>query len=268
MQTQGKFSLLTIAEFQQWLLRANIKRTITHIQNHHTWSPSYRNFNGINHFEKLRLMESAHIQRGFTEIGQHITTFPDGTIGLCRSMEKDPACIKYANRGGICIENLGNFDKGADQMTEIHRQTIIKVNAWLCYKFELTPTLQHIVYHHWFKQSNGERDGGTADVHNTDHKTCPGTAFFGGNTEQDCSSHFLPLVLNELTSIGVSINAQLNKTGIVHASILNVRSGPGITYPIVAKLKENETVSVVESNGEWDRIGANQWVKADYIVLA
>ncbi len=264
MQTQGKFILMTIAEFQQFVRKQNVQRKITHIQNHHTWSPSYRNFDGTNHFQKLTGMEASHIQRGFAEIGQHITTFPDGMVAMCRSLEKDPACIKFANGGGVCIENLGNFDTNQDEMTEIHRRTIIRVNALLCNKFELVPNLQKIVYHHWFKLSTGERDGGVGD----DHKTCPGTAFFGGNKEADCEANFLPLVRTELVAIGNQVNEEFTqKTGIVNATILNVRTGPGATFPIVGKLKENEKVMVLESNGNWDRIGDNQWVKADFIAF-
>ncbi|HPH83977.1 MAG TPA: N-acetylmuramoyl-L-alanine amidase [Ferruginibacter sp.] len=266
METQGKFILMNVDEFQQFMTGTTVNRQITHVQNHHTWSPAYRNFNGANHFEKLRGMESSHIQRGFTEIGQHITTFPDGTVALCRSLEKNPACIYLANSGGICIENLGNFDLGKDSMTANQRDAIIRVNAILCFKFALTPSVQTIVYHHWFRMSNGFRDGGKAD---NDHKTCPGTAFFGGNTEADFSSNLLPLIRTEiarLTSVpnqpvpGVTI-------GVVHTPILNVRTGPGKTFPVIGKIKEHETVSILESNGEWDRIGQGRWVHSDYIAV-
>jgi hypothetical protein len=267
MQSNGKFILMTIAEFHNWLLAKQVRRTVTRIQNHHTWSPSYRNFNGTNHFEKLAGMEASHIQRGFSGIAQHFTTFPDGIIGVCRDIEREPAGIKFANSGGICIEHLGNFDEGGDQMTEVHRRTIIKTNALLCYKFELTPTLEHIVYHHWFKLSTGERDGGEGDPQYKDHKTCPGTAFFGGNTEEDCTKNFLPLVLDELKLIGRNLNAQLDKKGVVHASILNVRSGPSTTYPVIGKLREDELVTIVSSNGQWDQLNGGGWVNADFIVL-
>src|SRR5687767_15279852 len=101
MQTKGKFILMSVAEFQTFLLSRNIKRKIRIIQNHHTLIPSYRNFDGMNHFEKLRSMEEAHLKRKFSEIAQNITTFPDGTIAICRNLEKDPAGIKGANTGGI-----------------------------------------------------------------------------------------------------------------------------------------------------------------------
>jgi len=266
MQTQGKFILMNIDEFQQFLHTTIVTRKITHIQNHHTLIPSYRNFNGSNHFEKMKAMEADHIARGFGGIAQHITTFHDGTICLGRNMESKPTCIHLANTGGICIENFGNFDIGHDNMTNEQNKTIIKVNALLCSKFNLTPNTQTIVYHHWFRMSNGFRDGGKND---DDHKTCPGTAFFGGNTENDFTNNLLPLIIQEMAPLNVPANQPLPaiQIGVVQALILNVRTGPGTTFPVISKLKENDSVSILESNGEWDRIGTNQWVNSNYVAL-
>ena len=266
METRGKFILMSIPEFHQFLVNTVISRRVSFLQNHHTWSPSYRNFNGANHFEKLTGMEQSHLERGFAEIAQHITTFPDGTLALCRNMEKIPAGIQGVNTGGICMEHLGNFDMGKDAMTQEQKHTIIKANALLCFKFGLTPSLRSIVYHHWFKLVSGVRDGGKAD---NEHKTCPGTNFFGGNKETDCTANFLPLVSAELATIGQTNNnlPQNVQTGIVNALVLNVRTGPGKQFAVVDKLKEDTVVTVLETNGEWDRIGQSKWVNADFIVL-
>jgi hypothetical protein len=266
METQGKFILMNIAEFQQFLVGFVVARKIIHVQNHHTFSPSYRNFNGANHFDKMKGMEASHIQRGFGEIAQHLTTFPDGKICLGRNFEKTPTCIHLKNTGGICIENLGDFDAGHDQMTAEQRDTIIKVNALLCFKFNLTPGAQSIVYHHWFRMSNGFRDGGKND---DDHKTCPGTAFFGGNMETDFTNNLLPLIVQELTNLTTNAGTGMPaiKIGVVNTPVLNVRSGPGKSFQVIDKLKENQTVSIIETNGEWDRIGLNRWANANFIAL-
>jgi hypothetical protein len=102
--------------------------------------PSYRDFDGNNHFERLAAMESAHLQRGFNEIAQNFTTFPDGAVASCRSLDTTPAGVKGANTNGICIENLGNFDEGHDAMTNPQRDCIIRVNALLSQKFNLAPS--------------------------------------------------------------------------------------------------------------------------------
>ena len=141
MRTQdGKFILFDVVGFAAWLDGSSFGRVIRLIQDHNTWKPSYANFHQTNHFELLRGMEAAHIERGFSEIAQNLTTFPDGTVAVCRSFDTIPAGIKGANKNGICIENLGNFDAGQDVMTPEHRDCILKVNSFLCKKFNLVPS--------------------------------------------------------------------------------------------------------------------------------
>lgn len=191
MQQQGKFILFTAAEFAQWLNGLSLVRKIKLVQNHHTWLPDYSTFNKVkDHFKMLTSMEKSHIERGFAEIAQNLTTFPDGTVAVCRSFETMPAGIKGVNQFGICIEHVGNFDAGSDAMTTAHRNTIIKVNSLLCKKFGLTPSTDSVVYHHWYDLTTGKRvkDGSP----NT--KTCPGTNFFGGNTIEACAKNFIPLL--------------------------------------------------------------------------
>jgi hypothetical protein len=192
MQQQGKFLLFSLAEFSNWLTGLTVTRKIKIIQNHHTWLPNYKTFNSKpnNHFPLLLSMERSHQERGFNEIAQNLTTFPDGTIAVCRSFEKMPAGIKGANTFGICIEHVGNFDAGKDVMSKAHRDTIIKINALLCKKFKLPIDTNSVVYHHWYDLTTGKRvkDGSP----NT--KTCPGTNFFGGNTIEACAKNFIPEV--------------------------------------------------------------------------
>src|SRR4051812_4741832 len=50
---------------------------------------------------------------------------------------------------------------------------------------------------------------------------------------------------------------------IVTGEILNLREGPGLSYPILAKLKEGDTLSVIEKAGEWIHVKAGNkegWV--------
>ncbi|WDU82254.1 peptidoglycan recognition protein family protein [Caloramator sp. Dgby_cultured_2] len=110
-------------EFKEYILKLKVKRTIKLIQNHHTYSPSYKEFKN-NHFRLLEGMERSHLSRGFDEIGQNITIFPDGLIAICRPLDIPPACIKGANENGICIESVGNFDVGGDKMTEEQKRAL------------------------------------------------------------------------------------------------------------------------------------------------
>lgn len=271
MKTKGKFILLSIEEFATYINNLNISRyrKITHIQTHHTWSPSYRNFNGNNHFEKMESMETEHKKRGFKEIGQHFTTFPDGLIGTGRNLNIIPACIEGHNTGGICIENLGNFNLGGDRMNAAHSDTILKLNALLCIKFKLPVNTDTIVYHHWFRLGSGIRDNGRNDVALRFHKTCPGTGFFGGNKVEDASNNFLPLIqieYNKYQNISTpNIISSILRTGTVNADVLNVRTGPGTDFSKSGQLKNAEKITVYESNTEWARIGIDQWVSLKFL---
>ena len=234
-QTIGKFLLCSLAGFEGWLMTRSFNRVVRLIQNHHTYKPGYAHFKGNNHLSLLQGMERSHLDRGFAEIAQNITTFPDGSLAICRSFEKIPAGIKGANRYGICIEHVGYFDEGGDQMSPQHRETIVKLNALLCRKFNLPVNTDSIVYHHWYDLNTGLRTNGSGTT-----KTCPGTAFFGGNSVEACRVNFIPLVQTALSGTSIApvnvINSERLPTGVIRVSALNVRKGPGTQFPVVKVL--------------------------------
>ena len=118
MPTRLGFTLLSLQEFTDWLRQQRVGRTILTVQQHHTWSPSYRQFRDSNHFELQQGMKHHHVATsGWADIGQHFTSFPDGSIMTGRSLEQVPACIKGQNAHAICLEHVGNFDAGADSMS-------------------------------------------------------------------------------------------------------------------------------------------------------
>lgn len=190
MTTQGKFILFeNVSEFSAWLSSQNINRKVTHIQLHCTDIPSYKDFTGTNHFRLASSMESAHLKRGFAEIAQNVTIFPDGKIMVCRNFAKAPACISGHNTGGLCIENVGLFDVGKDTMKANQRFSIVGTVKVLLSKLSLNAETD-VVYHSW----------------HTNQKTCPGTNFFGGNTRQDFEKNLLPLLKGEGASAGITNN--------------------------------------------------------------
>ncbi len=226
MQSQYGFTRMTPDEFTGWIARQSVTRLVNHLQLHHTWVPNYSHFNGSNHFERQAAMKRSHVQeRGFADIGQHFSIFPDGDILTGRPLNQGPACITNHNSGGICIENVGDFDAGRDTMHPAQKSAIVKVAAALLKRFStITPDDGHIVYHHWFAA-----------------KSCPGSAFFGGNTKAAFNAHFLPLLKAEMqlapgSSPGPTSPAPIDLPGVqryvaVTASALNVRSGPASTHP-------------------------------------
>lgn len=86
-------------------------------QVHHTWKPSHKDFNGSNHLRLQQNMKNYHVNnRGWSDIGQHLTLFPDGTFVTGRDFNRTPAGIKGYNTGAFMIEMIGNFDKGHDKL--------------------------------------------------------------------------------------------------------------------------------------------------------
>ncbi|MBL7727024.1 MAG: N-acetylmuramoyl-L-alanine amidase [Dinghuibacter sp.] len=222
METRFGFTKMTITEFEHWMAAERVARTIIYLQQHHTWSPDYSSFNGNNHFELQRNMRDHHVNHnGWSNIGQHFSIFPDGAIVTGRSLETSPACIFGNNANAICIENVGNFDTGKDTMRSEQAEAIIRATAAICRKFSIPLNTDKVVYHHWFDLSSGARNNGTRN-----NKSCPGTAFFGGNKVADCERNFLPLVNNVLNGIPVQPAAPILKYVAVTANTLNIRKQP------------------------------------------
>ncbi|WP_010677334.1 LysM peptidoglycan-binding domain-containing protein [Bacillus timonensis] len=199
MNMQGEHILMTKEEFKEWLINQKIKRKVTLIQQHHTWVPDYSRFNGSNHFGLLTGMENFHRNTmGWKHIAQNITTFPDGMVAVSRPLYIAPEGTigSKANSIGIAIEHIGNFDLGQDVMTKEQSDTIIYVNAILCLKFGLTPSIDSITYHHWWDLRNGERVLDKGPDYNV--KTCPGTGFFGGNSTTSAEKYFYPLITRKM----------------------------------------------------------------------
>jgi uncharacterized protein YraI len=211
-------------------------------------------------------MKNHHVRNnGWSDIGQHFTTFPDGTIVTGRSLEATPACIFGANRDSICIEHLGNFDKDGDAMTNEHRDTIIQMTAVLCDKFRLPVNTFSIIYHHWFELSTGKRNNGTGG-----NKSCPGSNFFGGNKVEDCKSFFLPFVEQAIQGSHLTIAPPaIEKYVAVTANLLNVRTAPNGSSAKAPDRQAAQLGAILriydESNG-WLKISNSQshWVYGRY----
>lgn len=266
METNYGFTRMTFSEFEIWLSKLRVARTIMKIQQHHTYIPSYIHFTGFNHLERQLAMKNFHVnQNGWAAIGQHFTIFPDGEIVTGRNLEKSPACILNQNANALCIENFGNFDSGGDLMTSMQRDTIIAVTAALCKKFNLPPNSNTIVYHHWFRLDNGVRNNGAGY-----NKTCPGTNFFGGNKVADFETNFAPLVRSKLTGNDIkSDSTAVLKYVCVSADDLNIRILPTSSS---AKAKDRSAIKlgsilrVYQEQNNWLKISnsAQNWVSARY----
>ncbi|MBQ4820719.1 SH3 domain-containing protein [Aquimarina sp. MMG016] len=264
METKFGFKLLTVSEFETWIKDQNIARTILFIQEHHTFLPNYKHFNGGNHFDLQKGMKNHHVHtNGWSDIGQHFTIFPDGKIMTGRGLERSPACIFGNNRDAVCIENLGFFDHVEDQMTNAQKESIVKITALLCKRFNIPVTTDRIVYHHWFDLSTGARTNGSGVT-----KSCPGTNFFDGNTIEACKQHFLPLVANAAgQAISGSMASSLQKYGYVTTNRLNIRNGASSAFNRIGQTELGAILRIYEEKNNWYRISQNkeEWVYSNFV---
>jgi LysM repeat protein len=213
LSMQGQFVLMTREEFKDWLFNHLFTRKIGKIQQHHTYQPSYQQFNGSNHFTLLKGMEDYHVHSmKWSTISQQLTTFPDGKVAVGRSFNTPPegsfgllneSVMREIEADALAIENVGNFDAGNNQMTAEQRETILTVTALLMMKFGLAPSIDTITYHHWWDINSGERVLDEGDGHAV--KTCPGSGFFGGNSTIDAKNHFYPLVNKKMQEISATL---------------------------------------------------------------
>lgn len=212
------FKLMDAIKFRDYISNLIACREIKRIQLHHTYSPSYKHFNGDNHIKLQEGIRNYHIKtNGWNDIGQHFTIFPDGKICTGRDINSSPAGIYGANTGAICIECLGNFNEGGDNMTKAQKEAIVAVTKLLLDKFNLTAE-DGVTYHAWWTSSGGDLGD---YVKGKSAKTCPGTAFFGGNTLTAYENNLMPLIKNygkvelkEVTEIN-DIIWELTNAGII-----------------------------------------------------
>jgi hypothetical protein len=261
----AKFYIYSLQDFYKYVMNAQFTREITMLQNHHTLDPDYASISPENsEMDALEAMRRFHIQvRGWSDIAQNITTFPSGNIGLCRPIDITPAGIFGANHGAICIENLGNFDAGHDAMTGPQKNATTFLNAVLCVKFNLEPINTQVVYHHWFDKT-GQRfsdDKINNNLVGDEQKTCPGTAFFGGNTIASAEANFYPLVKEKMDMLkAIAPPRSIQKT--VNAGELNVRNGPGTSFAVLRNISRGMQVPVFITQNGWSKISdiAEEWV--------
>lgn len=265
MKTKYGFTLFSLDEFENYIKNLKVGRTVLYIQQHHTYSPNYNLCTNSNQLELQKGMKNHHVNtNGWSDIGQHFSTFPDGSIATGRSIENSPACIYGFNSNAICIENVGNFDTGNDVMTLLQKDTIVKMTAILCKKFNIPITSDRIVYHHWFNLSSGERNNGTGG-----NKSCPGTAFFGGNKVADCENNFLPLVQNVINRMPSPTPISILEYRIITANELNVRTLPSASSAKAsdrAAIPLGSVLRIFEEKNGWYKISSSSshWISGRY----
>jgi hypothetical protein len=154
------FYPLTLEEFTDLLDRFRFTRKIDAIHMHHTWRPNHSQYQGERSIEGMWRYHTQ--ENGWSDIAQHISIAPDGTIWTGRDWNAQPVSARGYNgnrvSGPFMFEIIGDFDAGCDPFEGIQRETVAGVIARLQKKFGLG--LESLRFHNFM----------------TNQKSCPGSA--------------------------------------------------------------------------------------------
>jgi hypothetical protein len=122
-----QFVPLTLPEFQALVQDHPVRRRITAVHMHHTWRPRKRDYAG--HATILSMWRYHTRQKGWSDIAQHATIAPDGTIWTGRSWEVPPASSVGHNgnslAGPFMFEIVGDFDDGQEVLEGDQRDAAV-----------------------------------------------------------------------------------------------------------------------------------------------
>ncbi len=134
------FRQISVTQFQELVRNFDWQRKINEIHMHHTWQPNHSQYHGL---ASLDSMWDFHVNTNhWSDIAQHITIAPDGTIWTGRGWNTPPASSTGHNgssaRGPFMFELIGNFDNGRDQFDGLQKGAAIAVVAALLDQFDLS----------------------------------------------------------------------------------------------------------------------------------
>jgi hypothetical protein len=134
-----RFYALSLDQFAQLLHRFRFSRHIDAVHMHHTWRPNHAQYRGE---ASIEAMWRYHTQeKGWSDIAQHLSIAPDGTIWTGRDWNAPPASARGYNgtrvSGPFMFEMIGDFDQGCDRLEGHQRVAVIGVIASVQNKFGL-----------------------------------------------------------------------------------------------------------------------------------
>lgn len=153
------FKQITREQFAELLSKFPFTRKINAVHMHHTWRPNRSQYRGHDSIVAMWRFHTEH--NHWSDIAQHITIAPDGSIWLGRDWNRPPASASGHNgneqAGPFMFEMIGDFDEGQDAFDGDQRETALEVIARVQLRFGLP--------------------AGTLQLHNMmSTKTCPGTS--------------------------------------------------------------------------------------------
>lgn len=153
------FYPLTLEEFTDLLNRFHFTRKIDAVHMHHTWRPNHSQYQGERSIESMWRYHTQ--EKNWSDIAQHISIAPDGTIWTGRDWNAQPVSARGYNgtrvSGPFMFEIIGDFDRGCDPFAGIQRKVVIGIIARVQEKFGLP--LESLRFHNFM----------------TNQKTCPGS---------------------------------------------------------------------------------------------
>lgn len=136
-------------------------REVSKLLLHHTWNPSHAEWHGL---KSMNGMMSFWYERQKKEgwhypPGGHFVAEPNGGIfqAFALDVPLNASSQMDANKHGIALETVGNFDTGHDRLEGDQAHTVIGLLAGLCVRYGLQG--EDVFFHRNF----------------TNEKSCPGT---------------------------------------------------------------------------------------------
>src|SRR4028119_111462 len=112
--SQRQFQALDINTFKLLVERFDFRRKINSVHLHHTWRPNHAQYRG--HDTILAMWRFHTRDQGWSDIAQHVSIAPDGTIWTGRDWNRSPASASGFNGnpsfGPSRIETVGSFGRG------------------------------------------------------------------------------------------------------------------------------------------------------------
>src|SRR5688572_25565220 len=132
------FRQFSTDDFADLLDKFPFTRRVNAIHLHHTWRPSHKDYSGL---DTIVSMWHYHTEdKGWSDIAQHLTIAPDGTLWSGRNWNTPP-CSASGNNGTdtfgpFMIEMIGDFDAGQDRFEGRQRDATLDVVAQLLTRFK------------------------------------------------------------------------------------------------------------------------------------
>lgn len=135
------FHQITLNQFAELLAGFPFIRGVDAVHLHHTWRPDHSQYRGLSTIEG---MWTFHTQtNGWSDIAQHISIAPDGSIWTGRSWNQAPASAIGFNGnsvvGPFMLAIIGDFDAGKDPFNGRQKHTVLSVIALVQKHFKLKP---------------------------------------------------------------------------------------------------------------------------------